>query len=472
MTPAHDHPATAESTAGDAIEDAAGDAAVNAAGGAAEPVTAAYLRECRRSPALLDLTGALTGESVFARRPLARPLFRRHAALDAFGDDLTDLFHLLSALPERCFGDAESFLAAQGQPSRRAEVIRRGSVGRLEPYGRADAIAENGSFRVIEFNIGSDIGGVEAALANRLLLEHDAFGRFAAGHGLGFQDTAASLAAALRAVAASVVGADDPVVGLIEETGSGGTCRHVVRALRAHGLRVEWGELDQLSTVGGKVTLRGSQPLDVVLRFFFADHLVHEPDGLTLVDDLAQAHRYGRTAFFTSLDSELIGNKAVMGLLHHDIVRSALTAAELELVDRLIPRTRLLGGNFTIVRAAHQRALVDECLARREDLVLKPAFGNNSVGVLPGARTGAEEWRSMLSSPRLDGYVVQERVAGEKEIVLDPGTGASVAWEANWGVFVSGTGYAGAFVRALGDLGGREVIGSSEKTRYGVVFTY
>ncbi|MEW9552343.1 hypothetical protein [Nonomuraea sp. NPDC050783] len=437
-----------------------------------DEVTAAYLERCRRSPELLRAAGALEGESVFVRRPLGRPLFRPHGALDRLGDDLTGLFKLLGTLPERCFGGAASFLAAQGQPSRRAEIIRRGSVGGIEPYGRADAIAQDGSFRVIEFNVGSDIGGVESAHVNRLLLGQDAFGRFAGEHGLRYQDTAGTLAGALRALSSSVVGTDDPVVGLIEETGSGGTCGQVVGSLRGHGLRVEWGELDQLSIVNGKVTLRGSQPLDVVLRFFFADHLLHEPDGPALIDGLAQAHRYGRTALFTSLDSELISNKAVMGLLHHDIVRSALTAEERSLVDRLVPPTRLLGEDFTIVRAAHRRALVDECLARREELVLKPAFGNNSVGVLPGALTSPEEWRSLLGSPKLNGYVVQERVAGEKEIVLDPGTGAPVAWDVNWGVFVSGTGFAGAFARALDDAGGREVIGGSERTRYGVVFTY
>ncbi|TMR21951.1 hypothetical protein [Nonomuraea zeae] len=438
-------------------------------------VTAAYLRRCRRSPALLKLADAVSGPppaSVFEHRALARPFFRPRSDMDDLGDDLLGLFHLLNALPRRFFGDAESFLAAQGQPSRRAEIIRRGCVGALDPYARADAIIQDGSFRVIEFNVGSDIGGVEAALMNRLLLEQDEFRRFAGEFALGHTDTAQVMADLLRAVAGAVVGADDPVVGLIEETGSGGTCRHVARALRARGLRVELGELNQLSTAGGKVTLRGNQPLDVVLRYFFVEHLMHEPDGPALIDDLAQAHRYGRTAFFTPLDSELISNKAVMGLLHHDIVRSGLSSAERALVDRLIPRTRLLGDNFTIVRAAHQRALLDECVERRQDLVLKPAFGNNSVGVLPGARIDAGEWRSMLAAPKLGGYVVQDRVVPDREIVLDPGTGAGVEWDVNWGVFVSGAGYSGSFVRALDDTGGREVIGSSARTRYGVVFTY
>ncbi|MDX3767883.1 MULTISPECIES: hypothetical protein [unclassified Streptomyces] len=438
-------------------------------------LTEKYLRMCVREDASTHyVRGELessTPESPYQGRLLGRPLFRDSLELVSLGRDLSHLMNILTSVPERCFGgNIEAFLAAQGQSSTRSEIIRRGSTGTVARYGRADAISTKDGFRVIEFNMGSDIGGVDTPSINDAFLQNPSFRDFAVKHQIGHINMASLLAAQLRNIAMSVVGTSDPVVGLIEETDSGGSASQVAAALAECGVQVVMGELDGLSSTNGKIVLNGDVPLDVVLRYFFVDHLLHEPDGLKKIDMLMAAQSAGKTAWFTSLDSDAYGNKAALALLQHAVVRSTLSDMERELVDRLVPWTRLIGSDFSIVSRREHRQLLEECVGRREELVVKPAFGNNSIGVHMGSRMTDEQWSSLLRSPAVKNCVVQERMVPEPERIIDSLTGEVEVWEANWGVFVGESGYSGSFVRALraSDEG---VIGGSEHTQYGCVFT-
>lgn len=435
--------------------------------------TAEYLRSCRDvEPSWRRATwvDSPTASSRYATRALSRPLFAPHATLSRLGDDLRRLAVILHSMPERCFGgDLESYLAAQGQPSRLVEAILRGSTGSASAYGRADAVRTADGFRVVEFNIGSEVGGVDSVRINHALLEHGAFRAFAARHRLGFVDPAAALAAHLRAASADVVGVDDPLVGLIEETGSARGCAEVAVELRRCGIRTVIGELGELSGAGRKVVLRERFRLDVVLRYFFAEQVPDERDGLDTMDLLRRAHGDGHTAFFAPLDAETVGNKAALALLFRDEVWSELTEDERALVRRLVPRIRLLGADFRIVGTAERRELLDECVARRAELVLKPAFGSNGRRVLVGAHTAADDWQAALRSPGSTDLVVQEQVVPEIERVHEE-SGAVGDWIANWGVFVGDSGYGGAFARALPAGQGGGVVGGSAMTRYGAVF--
>ena len=60
---------------------------------------------------------------------------------------------------------------------RLAELMRLGATGHPELYGRADAYHDGTSYKLLEFNVGSELGGIDAAQVNRALLNVDVLPR-------------------------------------------------------------------------------------------------------------------------------------------------------------------------------------------------------------------------------------------------------------------------------------------------------
>jgi hypothetical protein len=411
---------------------------------------------------------------------LARPLFVDHDEITRFGNDLRALFAILTSLPERLFdGDLRRYCAALDMDGRLAELMRMGATGAPPVYARADAYHDGTSFKVLELNVGSELGGIDAAQLNRAYLQIDGFRDFAERYRLGYLDTAAYLAEALRRAGRSVT-TDEPVVALIE--GSGGLAEHehvfvaIQEALNRYGIELHLGEIDQLKEHNGKLVLNGVE-LDVVLRYFSAAQVLADPGGPASLEQVMRAHADGRTALFTPLEGALFASKGSLGILHEPQWRSLFTAGEREVIDRIVPWTRVLGAasggatDVPVLSGSDRAELVDYCRAHRESLILKPGIGYGAVGVVIGRTVSDGSWDEALASAADQDYVVQRAVVPASEWVLDPDTGAVEDWRANWGIFVTDEGYAGAFVRALKASDGSVISYSNPGTRGTCVFT-
>jgi hypothetical protein len=441
--------------------------------------TAAYLARCDPAhyASLLDAVRGLHLTAPYAdwpRTSLARPLFQQSSGLAALSDDLGRLTQLLDDLGPRCFGDDRTYLEAQGVDNRLAGVILRGRTGARCDQLRADVLVEHGAAKIIELNRGSGLGGFDNAVLAQALLRRPAFAEFAVGHGLRYEDTLGIVADQLSAAGRAITGGDPPTIAMIEETGarstSGGTCDRLSHSLRARGLVVILGELDDLRTGGGVIRTSDGTRVDVVFRYFYARHLLTSPADRARMDALTDAHRNGQVALVPPLDADIAERKAAMALLRDPQVWPRLSPDEQDLVERRIPWTRLLGTRFPTLTAAERHALQDECRARRRHLVLKPADGSRSSGVLLGASHTDREWRELL--PAIDNYVVQQRVIPDDELVPDPDTGRLEAWQVVWGIFHLAGRYAGSLLRARPSAVNGIIGGPGHNSSRGVAFTY
>lgn len=414
-------------------------------------------------PAVFDqlLLPPTYGEA-FGDLQLSRPVFADHGEITRFGDDLVALYALIAALPERCYdGDLRRYCAALRMAERMAELMRLGAGGGLELYGRADAYHDRDGFRLLEFNVGSELGGIDAAQVNRAFLAVPAFREFAAIHGLAYVDTSEILAKELRRAAAPVTA--EPVVALVE--GPGGIREHqwvfdaIQEAMRRYCIDLLLGEVQDLTSRGGKVMLEGT-PLDVVLRYFTAEQLLEHPRHRLLIETMLRAHEERTTVLFTPLEHGLMESKANLALLHEPRNRAAFTAEERALVDRVVPWTAMVS-----------QELLPELRSRRESLVLKPGTACGGAGVLVGRDCSDHTWADTLEVVRHQDYVAQEIVTPVAERVVGA-NGEVEAWQANWGVFVTGEGYAGSFVRALRAEDGSVISYSNGGTRGACVFTH
>lgn len=408
----------------------------------------------------------------FGHLLLDRPLFASEPEINAFATDLGALLELLASLPDRLFdGDVRAYCDALGMDSRLASLMCRGSDVPPPRYARADAYHDGEAFRLLELNVGSQLGGTDTAQVNRALLALPEFADFAEQHRLGHIDTAGRVAAALRRRAAEVT-SGEPVVALVESTGGLASYRHVFAAIQEamarYGVHLLLGEIQELGERNGKITLRGTE-IDVLLRYFVASEIVDDPQALAVFDTVLRADEAGRTVLYTPLRGAVFASKGSLAMLHDPLVQATFSPAEQAVVDRVMPWTALLG-EARHSPAAHAE-LLDRCRDRREELVVKPGVGHGGVGTVIGHQVTDAVWRQALLEAAAGDHVVQERVRPATEAVVDAGTGAVHEWVANWGVFVDAEGYAGSFVRALKPGDGAVVAYSNPGTRGTCVFT-
>jgi hypothetical protein len=380
-------------------------------------------------------------------RFLPRPFFVPRTEILGFASQVVDLFDLMLSIPDRFYGgDRAQYARAVGMDGRRADYIAR-FTDQPELYGRADLYHDGESFRLLEFNVGSALGGMDRAQISAALLKVPAFQAFAAEHDLDFVDTGAQVDTALRAAAHPVCGGRAPVVAFVDGNNAMAPYLHLAESFQemmaSFGIEVLLGELADVG-FGERVTLHG-RPVDVVLRYFGLADFLDDPDGLQIVDNLVRANADGTVVLYTSLSGELYNNKRSLALLAD--LREKLSAEEAALVDQLLPWTRTVSAD-----------LFDHCVEHRKELMLKPGADFGGQGIVAGWLVGEVEWKEALAVAAFNGAIAQQRVIPRAEPVLDPATNEWQDWHAVWDCFLTPDGYAGSHIRAL-PAGGGAVIG-------------
>ncbi|WP_416974242.1 hypothetical protein [Streptomyces sp. 4F14] len=465
------------------------DTASRAAVGAAA-VTEAYLSDPRLAGAVHETVYPPAFQECWGARMLSRPLFVDGPELGRAAADVEDLFALLVSLPGRLFGgDTARYCDALGIAPDRAALISRfaGAPGRATRYGRADLYHDGDAFKLLEFNIASDLGGTDRSQMQRALLTHPAFASFAAEHGLGHVHTGERVAAALREAALPLTGGvREPRIGLVCAPGGLAGFGHLLLAFaemtRSLGLPLTLGELDAVTEQGGRLRLDGD-PVDVVLRFFTVDDLCADPALADRAEPVFRAHEEGRAVLWTPMDSSLYSNKGALALLSDPA--TPFTDAERALTDRLLPWTRLLADGPPTPGPTPGDTVTDLlsfCREHRAELLLKPLRDFGGTGVIPGWECEPDRWARLVQDRMSDAgapltglgnrWIVQRRVLPRTEPVLDAATGARSPWVAAWGLFLTPQGYAGTDVRAAPAAASAVVnYGSNPLTRTTGVFT-
>lgn len=389
--------------------------------------------------------GAGLNETYYANGHLPRPLFLSRSERERLDADLRVLHGALTGLPDRLFGgDAAAFAEAVGAQGPQIEAAKaaKGQVTRL---ARADLYADAEGFKLLELNVTGAVGGLENARLNEAYLESPHFAQFAADHNLGHVDTLAALAETLQDETGSAGGR--PLVGIVDWPDSYPhlevQLRRNAELLGERGVEAIVGHVGQLEYRAGGVWLHGRR-LDVVYRLFLVEALLR-PGGAELLAPVLDAAARGEVAMFTPIASELYGSKTALALLSDERHRDHFTAAELDVFDRALPWTRRLRpGPVTV--DGERADLLAFALRERERLVIKATMLHGGDGFVAGWLVGPEEWERELRRAEGGPFVLQRRVVPVPELMPEPHT-------ATWGVFLTGRGYAGTFVRAVEGTG-------------------
>jgi hypothetical protein len=391
--------------------------------------------------------------------------------------DLSLVRSALGALPDRRYdGDLAAFARAVGMSGVQAGLIMRSegpSRRALTCMARADLYRDAAGFRLLEWNLGSPVGGIECVDMCRALVGIPELAAFLAQEGLAYADTVEAMLATVRAETGYPAGTD-PVVALVDAPRGFPDVKaalgHKAARWADRGLPTVVGHLGELARAGGRLCLRG-QPVDVVFRTFtMEDALRHAGDGL--LEPLLSAAERGEVVMFTPLSAELFGSKGALALLSEPAGQAGLSLAEREACGRLLPWTRRLRGGEAVLEDGGRVDLLAYVLEHQGDLVLKPSLSYGGNGVVVGADPDVTPavWRDRVAEAVAGSFVVQRLVRPVPELFPTATAGRPAAWTVAWGVFTMRQGYAGTYVRAVPADAGESVVTFKKRALVGCGF--
>ncbi|PWK80665.1 hypothetical protein C8D88_12329 [Lentzea atacamensis] len=397
-------------------------------------VTRRFLSPERGSARVVTTLDALEREGTFRSGVplLNRPVFLGGSEYRRVASDTKALHALLRELPERLFdGDAGRMAAVVGMRPPEVEAVERSRDLACSNLGRADFYRTSEGFKVLEFNSGSNIGGWDfGAVLDRALTDDD-FRMFAAAERLTYDDPRPAIARALTAevgesafvAIAGCPGGYDP---------SKPSFPALVARLAAIGVEAAGCHLGQLDERGGKLYLHGRR-VDVVHRMFSVADLIDDPAMPHLVRVVESVARAGNVRFFTPFTTDLVSSKACLALLSDDRNSAAFEPAQRELINRIVPWTRILRPGQAVLNG-ERVDLPQHVLAYRDRFVLKPVQALGGRGVVIGWSTPQDVWEGSVRSALATPHIVQERVNPVWERFLAEGEDEE-NMIINWGVY-------------------------------------
>ena len=420
-------------------------------------LTAQYLDEVKRSGAAArDLVGAQPESELlnafYGGRYLSRPLFLGQHECDQLYADLATLRSALVSLPGRLYGgDLSAFARAVGMTDVQVSAIMRSRSTTVTSQTRGDLYVDETGFRLLEFNMGSALGGMDNADMCRAMLEHPVLAGFARAHRLDYVDTLREQAVNTLVETGFEPGSR-PMTAVADWPSSFQTMepymRHYNARLGKLGLDAHPCHVGQLQVRDERVWL-GDRPVDIIVRLFMIEDLLEYPDAAALTDPILDAAARGWVKIHTPMDTDLFASKGALAMLSDEANRPLFDEQELAALDRILPWTRMVRPGPVTLEDGRRADLIDYALSHQDDLALKPTLLHGGQGVLLGWRadTNAQTWEERVRAA-LDGpYVLQRRIRPVPE--LFPGDdGKLIPWIVTWGVFTGVNGYGGVFARA------------------------
>jgi hypothetical protein len=209
----------------------------------------------------------------------------------------------------------------------------------------------------------------------------------------------------------------------------------------------------------GRVTFRG-EIVDCVLKT--------TTPRANIVPELSRAHLRRLVYFPDNALFSLLGDKTNFAVLHAVREAGALTAHEAEMVDACIPWSAFV--SEAVVEWRGRRAnTIDLALALKDDLVLKRGMSAQGKDVFIGRFHTQDEWRTAVQTAGTDGaWLIQEYCRPDR-LYAPTSDGEIAEHDAIWGVFGFGQQYGGAWGRLMRSNTGHGVVNCARGAKEFVV---
>ncbi len=340
---------------------------------------------------------------------------------------------------------------------------------------RGDYIEDREGLKLMEFNVGGSLGGLQADAIGDLYVASAPTARFLAERGCRARPPG-TLRAMFRHVVEDTVrlgvwdGGELNVAMMVRPNEPDQMALHSEELYnREYRLALEEGGI----APSGRVLLCGPEDLVQEDGWLAVDgHRVHalmeQHDGS---GDVKVAFRYfktGRLNLFSGPLGWLMSDKRNLTLVSARADSDDFTAAEREVIRRHIPWTRRVLPGRTTLRGRPFR-IPDDLPDRREDLVLKKGSSACGRHVQVGRFLTDAPWREAIArAVRERDWVVQEYLE-TVPYCFQGRSGGPGRHDMVWGLFVFGRHYGGAFLRMQPEGGGTGQVNTHQGAECGVL---
>lgn len=382
------------------------------------------------------------------------PLLLGEKKLAEFERVSTGLVRLVRTIPERFLdNDHDRLMSFFRVPAELFAAVKEPTwLDESTGCGRCDIVDDGERLRLLELNMGSNLGGWQLRYWHPWVLGNPPFLRFSAKLATKprYRDALHHmLCHAIEAVVARGLG--ERGVNLAFITQSEVAVAELSRLLQPMHQRA----LQQVAPSRNGTVVATTYPglfrLDGEGTLFHSGvpiQAVFEFTGVPTPPDVFRAFKQGSIVLLNVPLHSWVGNKRVLALLSEHENDDRLTAAERSLVQEAIPWTREVVPGKKVVYEGVERDLDDLLRAHREGFVLKGDAGIGGNAVVVGRYQDDAAWAAALERAHREGDWMAQEFVGSRPYLLQSIDGTPCPHDIVWGLYVCGTRYSGAFVRA------------------------
>ncbi len=166
---------------------------------------------------------------------------------------------------------------------------------------------------------------------------------------------------------------------------------------RKHGVECEVCEIRNLRFVDGKLYGNDNRPIDLIYRRAVTSDIMEHYDE---VADFIAAVKAEAVCLIGDFTTQIVHNKILYAILHHPMTQEFLTDEEREYVKAHVPYTALMTADYLPYAQMQEE---------KDRWIIKPLDSYGSKGVFAGVEyDSVQEWRRILDTHRIDGYLAQE----------------------------------------------------------------
>lgn len=356
-----------------------------------------------------------------------------------------DVLKIVLTLPERIFeGDLRRMGRWCGYPEEMLDhVLVDANATGMDVLARGDIYETADGWKLLEMNVGSNVGGMSFSTLTRLMAEQGFFAGAFSRRGIVRVDSLRLWSEFVRKIVLSNGKRRSVQVALVESSESLRDMAHTLGIMAAalseqSGIEAFVCPPEELSYDGHGLSYRGEK-VDVIYRLFdIADILSRAGDYENIFRSLAERE----VEMPMGLHYKIFGNKCALALLSDPTFAHHYSPEELATITRHVPWTRVL-----------ESEMLDVAIAQRAELVVKAAEGYGGLDVVCGCDTTDEQWRTLLSSllRSNEKHILQERLVpttGELCLLAQGDSPRFQTCQLLWGAYVFGGEFAGAILRA------------------------
>jgi len=338
---------------------------------------------------------------------------------------------------------------------------------------RGDFIFSPSGIKCIEYNISSDLGGLETPIWQSMYSNVPVISRFMEENKVKIKNN--NLLFSLLKYLVDVAGTkwhshtEINICFVIRNFSEGDWHREkiylnqIYRDILDSGNKSLNGQIifcnyHQLNTSNNGVFHRQKQ-IHILVEFY---------SGMVM-PEIVNCFKNGDILLYNGPITRLLSNKLNLALLSENQDSAIFSDEERQIIKKYIPWTRKLTGGDTTYEGVKIK-LEDFVLANREKLLIKPSENYGGIGVCIGNNTPDSLWRENIGRAiKQKSWLVQEYVRS-LPYLYQAGENGCAEHNVIWGGFVFGPRYAGEWVRLLPTDDNKGIINRAKGAEEGVVF--